>query len=590
MQTLIQNFGEWFIPENIKLEDIESFRKSRLRVVLYLSAVVNGGVFAIFFSFIDFPIMAFTVLCSYALVGILALLLFRATVNPFLTNVLLQISSIIVVIVAGLNGGGLQCPIFAPAIATAVMASILTDGKRFGIVIATIYVVVLLYFAIAQWYGNVFPKQYNAYDEVLFWAFTLCAFPYIILNFTLSFENGRVQTQQALETEKASVLRRIEEATNALRTEQELSRLKDEATLEKVEYLRSRLEENIAYMLKEMEKFSEGDLRVHLTVTDSDQNIERLYHGFNGAISKMHSLVMFTTSMIQDAGIITRDIRSEVVDVHKSLQAQAQEAHDVEHIIQEMQNTILFHAQQASVAAEEADEAEMDAEMGGIVVNSTITAVQNIAMVVARASETIEDLGRSSDEIGEITNIITEIADQTNLLALNAAIEAARAGEHGRGFAVVADEVRKLSERTQNATKEIATTIKKIQRLTDSAVKEMMNGEKELQQGKTTAAKAQESLMRIMGRARRVSLIVGQFARAGEDQGLIVQDVAKSMANMKTNGDKSLASMTAALDHIQQLESLAQSLSETIFHFKTHALTSDYTLESEQQHDTFRLV
>lgn len=587
MKTLTTTFTEWFIPKTVVKTDNEALRKSHLHVSLFISAIINGCVFTAFFVWIGFSIMALTMLLSYSITGVIALILFRQGFRPIIANAAIQATSVIAIIVAGIFGGGVQCPIFAPAIAAAVMASVLAGGKRFGIIITLIHGTVLLCFAIAQWQGVVFPKAYNLDYEALFWGFTLCAFPGTILNFALIFENGREVSYAALEAAKDSVLLRVEEARDALRAEQETSRKKDEEALRQAEELQSYLKESISHLLHEMEKFSEGDLTVNLHISDND-NIGRLYSGFNEAIVKIRSLVGSVTTMISEATVIAREIGGEVENVNKGMQQQVAKTNGISTAIKEMHDTVKISAQQALVAANEAEEAESDAEMGGMVVGSTIIAVQNIATVVARASNTIEELGKSSEDIGQITNIINEIADQTNLLALNAAIEAARAGEHGRGFAVVADEVRKLAERTQLATKEISTTVKKIQQQTNAAVKEMANGEKEVEYGKTTAAQAQESLMRIMGRARRVSLIVGQFARVGEDHTLIVNDVSQGIEHIQTITNNSLHAMTMTLKSLHHLESLSESLDTSIQHFKIHEISPSRMMDEVK--GTLRLV
>jgi methyl-accepting chemotaxis protein len=194
-----------------------------------------------------------------------------------------------------------------------------------------------------------------------------------------------------------------------------------------------------------------------------------------------------------------------------------------------MTKTILENSKNASQAAETAKKARQSAEQGGKVVGETVDGMKRIAGVVNRSAETVRELGRSSDQIGEIIGVIEDIANQTNLLALNAAIEAARAGEQGRGFAVVADEVRKLAERTTKATKEISGMIKKIQSDTTGAVASMEEGTSEVERGIGLADKAGASLQEIVGVSQKVTDMVAQIAAASEEQSASSEQISKNV-------------------------------------------------------------
>ncbi|HMN23754.1 MAG TPA: methyl-accepting chemotaxis protein, partial [Ignavibacteriaceae bacterium] len=194
-----------------------------------------------------------------------------------------------------------------------------------------------------------------------------------------------------------------------------------------------------------------------------------------------------------------------------------------------MTRTIFETTKNTTIAAEASKTAGSFAVVGGSVVKETIEGMIRISEVVKRSSDTVQDLGKSSNEIGEIVQVIDDIADQTNLLALNAAIEAARAGEQGRGFAVVADEVRKLAERTSKATQEIAVMIKHIQKNTEGAVQSMQQGTKEVENGHALAEKAGNSLNEIINGAERVVDIVTQVAAASEEQSSASQQITQNI-------------------------------------------------------------
>jgi methyl-accepting chemotaxis protein len=175
-------------------------------------------------------------------------------------------------------------------------------------------------------------------------------------------------------------------------------------------------------------------------------------------------------------------------------------------------------AQNCALAADGSHRASATALSGSSVVQETIAVMNSIAERVKASAGTVENLGAQSDQIGEIVGTIEDIADQTNLLALNAAIEAARAGEQGRGFAVVADEVRALAERTTKATREIGTMIKSIQQQTREAVNSMEEGVNEVDRGTAEAAKSGHALEEILEQINAVSMQVNQIATAAEEQ------------------------------------------------------------------------
>ncbi|MRR53479.1 MAG: methyl-accepting chemotaxis protein [Deltaproteobacteria bacterium] len=175
-------------------------------------------------------------------------------------------------------------------------------------------------------------------------------------------------------------------------------------------------------------------------------------------------------------------------------------------------------AQNCALAADGSHRASATALSGSSVVQETIAMMNSIAVRVRKSAGTVENLGAQSDQIGEIVGTIEDIADQTNLLALNAAIEAARAGEQGRGFAVVADEVRALAERTTKATKEIGAMIKSIQQQTREAVSSMEEGVIEVDRGTAEAAKSGHALEEILEQINAVSMQVNQIATAAEEQ------------------------------------------------------------------------
>jgi len=219
-------------------------------------------------------------------------------------------------------------------------------------------------------------------------------------------------------------------------------------------------------------------------------------------------------------------------------------------------------------AAESAKFASTAAESGAAVVHGTVQGMQKIALRVQETAKAVENLGARSDQIGAIIGTIEDIADQTNLLALNAAIEAARAGEQGRGFAVVADEVRALAERTTRATKEIGGMIKSIQQETKAAVREMEIGVREVETGTIEAEKSGRAIAEILEQISSVDNQVAQIATAAEQQTATTNEITN---NMQQVTDVVQATSRGALESAQaarQVNRLSNELLGLVGRFK----------------------
>jgi methyl-accepting chemotaxis protein len=294
-----------------------------------------------------------------------------------------------------------------------------------------------------------------------------------------------------------------------------------------------------------------GDyLGEHRLLADS---INTLGISMNEALQQVAEAVAATAS----AGT---EISSSAEEMAAGAQQQTQQASEVADAVEEMTKTIVGSTHDAAVAAETAKNAGETAATGGRIVAATIEGMNRISSVVHTSAQTVEALGKSSDQIGEIVQVIDDIADQTNLLALNAAIEAARAGEQGRGFAVVADEVRKLAERTTKATKEIAAMIRQIQKDTTGAVESMMQGKKEVEDGKTLADKAGESLKEIIDGARQVVDTVSRVASASQEQATASEQISKNIEAISNVTHESAAGTQQIARAAEDLNQLTSNL------------------------------
>ncbi|MBD1210352.1 MAG: HAMP domain-containing protein [Ignavibacteria bacterium] len=329
---------------------------------------------------------------------------------------------------------------------------------------------------------------------------------------------------------------------------------------------------NVQSILLVMQNFAQGDLTAHLAVKNNDA-IGMISRGFNEAVAKIRNLVVQVIEAVHETANASSHIAEVSQAMAEDIRHQARQTLAIADLIERMDTITGHNADEAARAARESAEASTDAQNGGVVVTSTIQGITTIAGVVAKSASTIEALGKSSEQIGEIVQVIEEIADQTNLLALNAAIEAARAGEQGRGFAVVADEVRKLAERTQKATKEIGTTIRVIQSDTTEAVRAMHEGTREMERGKTSAAQAAEALERIINRTSNVAEIISSMADSSKEQTATSGNIVKNVENISAVTEAATSSTGEIERTVQTLQGLTDNLLNLVTRFQTETDT-----------------
>jgi methyl-accepting chemotaxis protein len=257
-------------------------------------------------------------------------------------------------------------------------------------------------------------------------------------------------------------------------------------------------------------------------------------------------------------------------EVTGSAREQSESAASMAAAMQEMTVSIDQVAENAREAHAISTQSGDYSQQGTVVIHNAAQEMRQIAEAVQASSSIIEELGRQSDQITSIVNTIKEIADQTNLLALNAAIEAARAGEQGRGFAVVADEVRKLAERTSLSTQEIADTISKIQAGTRNAVASMELGVNQVDKGVELANEAGESINNIRDGAQRVTQVVNDITNSIKEQSTTSSDMAQSIERIARMSEDSANAIAHTAEAARHLQELSLELHGSVSRFKTH--------------------
>jgi len=316
-----------------------------------------------------------------------------------------------------------------------------------------------------------------------------------------------------------------------------------------------------------LEQIASGDLTVQPAVTSNDE-IGTMQRACSNMVRRLNETLRATAENAGQVAAAARQMRTTSEQMASGSEEVAAQTTTVATAGEEMAATSGDIARSCLMAAEGARQANQTTLEGAKVVERTVAVMVRIAERVKTSADTVASLGARSEQVGTIINTIEEIADQTNLLALNAAIEAARAGEQGRGFAVVADEVRALAERTTKATREIDAMIKAIQGDTRQAVDAMVQGVTEVENGTGEAARSGKALEDIQEKINAVTLQVNQIATAAEEQTSTTNEISGNMQRItevvscSTQGARDSA---AAASH---LAGLSEELQRLVGQFK----------------------
>ncbi len=322
------------------------------------------------------------------------------------------------------------------------------------------------------------------------------------------------------------------------------------------------------YLANVSEQMAANDMTANVQAK-SDRDV--LGNSFRTMVNNLSTMIRQLGENARELVSAATEIASSSEQMSKGAKDQSDQVTQVSTAVEEMTATILESSKNAGEATNASKNASETATGGGRIVNDTIQGMQKIAGVVRQSAESIAKLATSADQIGEIIGVIDDIADQTNLLALNAAIEAARAGEQGRGFAVVADEVRKLAERTGKATGEITEMIKGIQRETAEAVTGMEAGIQEVDKGRELADKAGNSLNDIVTMAQRVTDMITQMATATEEQSSAAEQISKNIEHIASVTRETASGAQQSAAAAEELNRQADGLQQMVAKFRINA-------------------
>jgi len=314
-------------------------------------------------------------------------------------------------------------------------------------------------------------------------------------------------------------------------------------------------------------KVAEGDLTIPIPTRPKDE-VGLLLEDMGTMVTNLKKMILGVKSSAETIVQSSQELSSSAEQMTRGIEGQSGRSAQIAAASEEMSQTVIDVARNTASIADSAMDTAKTAQTGGSVVVRSVSEVQAIASSVGSSAATLSTLGEKSQQIGEIVGVINDIADQTNLLALNAAIEAARAGEQGRGFAVVADEVRKLAEKTAKATSEISTMIKSIQEEVDGSIAAMQQATKQVEVGVNYSTQAGDALRSIIHGVEGLQSMVQQIASATEQMSSTSEVVSNDIQAIAATSQEMTASSSQIAQASTRLAGLAGNLQGLVRQFK----------------------
>jgi methyl-accepting chemotaxis protein len=311
----------------------------------------------------------------------------------------------------------------------------------------------------------------------------------------------------------------------------------------------------------------QGDLTKRVAITSGDE-IGEMGEYFNAFVSKLQGIIKEVVESATQLSVAAEQMSKVAADTNEGLNRQNSETVQVATAMTEMAATVDEIARNSQSGSDAASSSDKEAKSGNQAVSITIKTISELAEDVENSAMILENLKGDSENISAVLDVIKNIADQTNLLALNAAIEAARAGEQGRGFAVVADEVRTLAQRTQDSTSEIENLISALQKGAESAVNAMQQNRTKAAETVEQAAKAGEFLESITQGVSTILDMNSQIAVSSEEQAAVAQDINRSIVSIQSISDETSVGATQTSESSKEVTILGNRLRNLVEQFR----------------------